>query len=172
MGSIGWNDLRCHFRPTPKNVISASSSGCLGHRATLWKRLRQAACHPALIDKKSIKESSAKLDILLEQLEEIVSTGHKALVFSQFTGLLDIVRHSLEKAGIAFEYLDGKTRDRAGPVDRFQNDPDGKIPVFLISLKAGGVGLNLTAADYCFILDPRWNPTAEAQAISRAHRIG
>lgn len=172
MGSIGWNDLRCHFRPTPKNVISASSSGCLGHRATLWKRLRQAACHPALIDKKSIKESSAKLDILLEQLEEIVSTGHKALVISQFTGLLDIVRHCLEKAGIAFEYLDGKTRDRAGPVDRFQNDPDVKIPVFLISLKAGGVGLNLTAADYCFILDPRWSPTAEAQAISRAHRIG
>jgi len=82
------------------------------------------------------------------------------------------VRHCLEKAGIAFEYLDGKTRDRAGPVDRFQNDPDVKIPVFLISLKAGGVGLNLTAADYCFILDPRWNPTAEAQAISRAHRIG
>ena len=168
-----YDELRTYYRASvlgkvKKNGLAKSKIVVL--EALL--RLRQAACHPALIDKKSIKESSAKLDILLEQLEEIVSTGHKALVFSQFTGLLDIVRHNLEKAGIAFEYLDGKTRDRAGPVDRFQNDPEGKIPVFLISLKAGGVGLNLTAADYCFILDPWWNPTAEAQAISRAHRIG
>lgn len=132
-------------------------------------RLRQAACHPGLVDKRFADTSSSKINLLLERLTEVVSSGHKALVFSQFTSLLKILGKSLEKLSIPFEYLDGKTRRREAIVDRFQNDP--KLPVFLISLKAGGVGLNLTAADYCFILDPWWNPAAEAQAIDRAHRI-
>ena len=133
-------------------------------------RLRQAACHPGLIDKERIGESSAKLETLLPRLEEVLSEGHKALVFSQFTSLLSIVKTQLDKKKVTYEYLDGKTKDREACVDRFQNDPDCKL--FLISLKAGGLGLNLTAADYVFLLDPWWNPAAESQAIDRTHRIG
>jgi hypothetical protein len=133
-------------------------------------RLRQAACHPGLIDKKRASESSAKLDVLMPQLTETIGDGHKVLVFSQFTSFLSIVQKRLDRQGIAYEYLDGKTRDRASRVERFQNDPS--CTLFLISLKAGGVGLNLTAADYVFLLDPWWNPAVEAQAIDRAHRIG
>ncbi|HXJ96860.1 MAG TPA: SNF2-related protein [Terriglobia bacterium] len=133
-------------------------------------RLRQAACHPGLIDKKRTGESSAKLETLLEQLGEVLDEGHKALVFSQFTSLLRIVRDRLDSKGVAYQYLDGATRDRKTPVDRFQNDPDCKL--FLVSLKAGGLGLNLTAAEYVFLLDPWWNPAVETQAIDRAHRIG
>jgi len=110
------------------------------------------------------------LDVLLPQLSEVTEEGHKALVFSQFTSFLSIVRQRLEREGISYEYLDGKTRDRQAPVERFQNDPHCKL--FLISLKAGGQGLNLTAAEYVFLLDPWWNPAVEAQAIDRAHRIG
>lgn len=133
-------------------------------------RLRQAACHPGLIDPNAVQEPSAKLDTLLEQIEAVIETGHKALIFSQFTSLLAIVKSRLDQKGIRYEYLDGQTRDRQGAVDSFQNNSE--VPLFLISLKAGGVGLNLTAADYCFILDPWWNPAAEAQAIARAHRMG
>jgi SNF2 family DNA or RNA helicase len=133
-------------------------------------RLRQCACHPGLIDKKMTREPSAKLDVLLPQLAEVFEEGHKALVFSQFTSMLSIVRHSLDKEKIPYEYLDGKTRNRQSRVERFQNDPDCKL--FLISLKAGGLGLNLTAAEYVFLLDPWWNPAVEAQAVDRAHRIG
>jgi SNF2 family DNA or RNA helicase len=133
-------------------------------------RLRQAACHPGLLDKKAENESSAKLDTLLETLEQVLEEGHKAIVFSQFTTLLGILRKHLDARGQSYEYLDGKTRDREARVNRFQNDPDLKL--FLISLKAGGVGLNLTAASYVFLLDPWWNPAVEAQAIDRAHRIG
>ena len=113
---------------------------------------------------------STKLDVLLPQLSEVTEEGHKALVFSQFTSFLAIVRKRLEEQGISYEYLDGKTRDRQVPVERFQNDPNCKL--FLVSLKAGGQGLNLTAAEYVFLLDPWWNPAVEAQAIDRAHRIG
>ena len=133
-------------------------------------RLRQAACHPGLIDAKRAGERSSKLELLIEQLKDLTQEGHKALVFSQFTSLLGILRTRLEEEQISFEYLDGKTRDREAPVARFQQDP--ALSVFLISLKAGGVGLNLTAADYVFILDPWWNPAVEAQAVDRAHRIG
>jgi len=134
-------------------------------------RLRQAACHPALLKKSGkAEEPSAKLDLLMPQLSEVIDEGHKALVFSQFTSFLSIVRQRLDSEGIAYEYLDGKTRDRQAPVERFQNDPDCKL--FLISLKAGGQGLNLTAAEYVFLLDPWWNPAVESQAIDRAHRIG
>jgi superfamily II DNA or RNA helicase len=133
-------------------------------------RLRQAACHPGLIDPARSKESSAKLDVLLPQLMEVAEEGHKAIVFSQFTKMLGIVRPKLDEHKIVYEYLDGRTRDRQARVERFQNDPDCKL--FLISLKAGGLGLNLTAAEYVFLLDPWWNPAVEAQAIDRAHRIG
>jgi superfamily II DNA or RNA helicase len=133
-------------------------------------RLRQAACHPGLIDADYAKSPSAKLDMLDTQLEEIAREGRKVLVFSQFTSLLGLVRDRLDKQGTVYEYLDGKTSDRQARVDRFQADPE--CSVFLISLKAGGSGLNLTAAEYVFILDPWWNPAVEAQAIDRAHRIG
>jgi SNF2 family DNA or RNA helicase len=96
--------------------------------------------------------------------------GHKVLVFSQFTSFLAIVRDRLDRESIVYEYLDGKTRDRQARVERFQEDPECKL--FLISLKAGGLGLNLTSAEYVFLLDPWWNPAVEAQAIDRAHRIG
>jgi SNF2 family DNA or RNA helicase len=133
-------------------------------------RMRQAACHPGLLDKARRGDSSPKLEALVEQLREVTAEGHKALVFSQFTSLLAIVRENLDREGMTYEYLDGKTRKRGERVKRFQEDAD--CPLFLISLKAGGHGLNLTAADYVFILDPWWNPAVEAQAIDRAHRIG
>jgi SNF2 family DNA or RNA helicase len=133
-------------------------------------RLRQAACHPALIHAKYGRKPSAKLDLLLQQVEDVTAEGHKVLVFSQFTSFLALVRRRLELRKITHEYLDGRTSNRAARVKRFQEDP--KCPVFLISLKAGGVGLNLTAADYVILLDPWWNPAVEAQAIDRTHRIG
>lgn len=133
-------------------------------------RLRQAACHMGLIDQKRIHEPSAKLDTLIPQLLEVLSENHKILVFSQFTSFLSILRGRLEREGLAYEYLDGQTTNRQAPVEKFQTDPGSKL--FLISLKAGGLGLNLTAAEYVFLLDPWWNPVAEAQAVDRAHRIG
>jgi SNF2 family DNA or RNA helicase len=133
-------------------------------------RLRQVACHPGLVDQTKRNESSAKLEALLPQIRELLDENHKILVFSQFTQLLGIIKGHLDREKITYEYLDGKTRDRQARVERFQNDPDCKL--FLISLKAGGVGLNLTAAEYVFLLDPWWNPAVEAQAIDRAHRIG
>jgi SNF2 family DNA or RNA helicase len=133
-------------------------------------RLRQAACHPGLLNKEFSPESSSKFDLLLEQLDNVLADGHKALIFSQFTSLLGLLEPLLKAKNIEFEYLDGRTNDRSTRVKNFQENPD--IKVFLISLKAGGVGLNLTSADYVFILDPWWNPAAESQAIDRAHRIG
>ncbi len=133
-------------------------------------RLRQAACHPGLIDRERDHEPSAKLDALIPQILEVIEGGSKALVFSQFTSLLRIVRDRLEEQKITYEYLDGRTRNRGARVERFQTDP--ACSLFLISLKAGGLGLNLTAAEYVFILDPWWNPAVEAQAIDRTHRIG
>ncbi|HEX5533966.1 MAG TPA: DEAD/DEAH box helicase [Actinomycetales bacterium] len=131
--------------------------------------LRQLSLAPALVDEKYEGVRSSKVDALLEQLAEVVGEGHRALVFSQFTRFLAVVRERLEAEGIEYEYLDGSTRDRATRIDRFRQ---GEAPVFLISLKAGGFGLNLTEADYCFVLDPWWNPAVEAQAVDRAHRIG
>jgi SNF2 family DNA or RNA helicase len=133
-------------------------------------RLRQAACHPALLNAKHAEESSAKIEALVLHLTDLLAEGHKALVFSQFTSFLAIVRKELDQRGIAHEYLDGQTRNRRERIEHFQNDPS--CGVFLISLKAGGLGLNLTAADYVFLLDPWWNPAVEMQAIDRAHRIG
>lgn len=133
-------------------------------------RLRQAACHPALVPGQPSAASSSKIERLLGALEEAAADGHKALVFSQWTSLLDLVEPHLEAAGVRFARLDGSTKDRGAVVARFQ-DPSGP-PVLLASLKAGGTGLNLTAADHVFLLDPWWNPAAEDQAADRAHRIG
>jgi superfamily II DNA or RNA helicase len=166
-----YNELREHYRQTLLGrVESEGLAKSKMHILEALLRLRQAACHPGLIDKKRAEESSAKLETLLAQLAEVNEEGHKALVFSQFTSLLSIVRQSLDKSGVVYEYLDGKTADRRSCVERFQGDADCKL--FLISLKAGGVGLNLTAAEYVFLLDPWWNPAVEAQAIDRTHRIG
>lgn len=166
-----YNDLRLHYRDSLLKKIGRD--GIAKSRIQVLEallRLRQAACHPGLIDPKFSKDPSAKLDVLLDQLHDVLEEGHKALVFSQFTSLLTIVRARLKSSGTEYEYLDGKTRDRQARVERFQNDPGCRL--FLISLKAGGLGLNLTAADYVFILDPWWNPAVEAQAVDRAHRIG
>jgi superfamily II DNA or RNA helicase len=131
--------------------------------------LRQLSLHAGLVDDKHAGVPCAKFDALLEQLHDVIDGGHRALVFSQFTGFLSQVRDRLDDAGIAYCYLDGRTKKRAELVRRFK---DGAAPVFLISLKAGGFGLNLTEADYCFLLDPWWNPATEAQAVDRTHRIG
>jgi superfamily II DNA or RNA helicase len=133
-------------------------------------RLRQAACHPGLADPRRLDAPSAKLEALMPAIAEVIAQGHKVLVFSQFTTFLSLVRSKLDAAGTTYEYLDGQVRNRQARVDRFQSD--SACPVFLISLKAGGHGLNLTAADYVYLLDPWWNPAVEAQAVDRAHRIG
>jgi superfamily II DNA or RNA helicase len=166
-----YNELREHYRNALlKKVddVGLGKSKILILEALL--RLRQAAIHPGLLDKKRVGEPSAKLETLLSRVDEIVDEGHKVLVFSQFTSMLAIVRNRLDERNIPYEYLDGKTKDRESRVQKFQTDPGVKL--FLISLKAGGVGLNLTAADYVFLLDPWWNPAIEAQAIDRTHRIG
>lgn len=132
-------------------------------------KLRQLANHPRMIDENYMGHSG-KLEEVFETLIKVVEEGHKVLVFSQFVKHLNIVREYLEQHRLRYSYLDGSTKNRMEVVQEFGNDAD--IPVFLISLKAGGVGLNLTMAEYVFILDPWWNPAAEAQAIDRAHRIG
>jgi len=155
---------------TEKEVVAALESGggvLMALEALL--RLRQASCHAGLVPGQHAERSS-KLDLLQETLDEAVAEGHKALVFSQWTGLLDRVEPYLRRAGLDFVRLDGSTRDRGAVVDRFQAE-DGP-PVMLVSLKAGGTGLNLTAADHVFMLDPWWNPAVEDQAADRAHRIG
>jgi SNF2 family DNA or RNA helicase len=132
-------------------------------------KLRQIANHPSMADP-DYEGESGKLKEIIRMTKNVVEEGHKVLIFSQFVRHLEIVRKALDERKITYTYLDGNTKDRQAQVNRFQND--ASIPVFLISLKAGGVGLNLTAADYVFILDPWWNPAVEAQAVDRAHRIG
>ncbi len=131
--------------------------------------LRQLSLDPVLVDPDNAEVGSAKLDRLTDDLVQIVAEGHRALVFSQFTRFLSLARARLDAAGIDHAYLDGRTRNRAEAIDTFTS---GAVPVFVISLKAGGFGLNLTQADYCFVLDPWWNPAVETQAVDRAHRIG
>ncbi len=132
-------------------------------------RLRQICIHPALVEP-TYRKKAAKFEILLETLRTLQAEGHKALVFSQFVQALKLLEVEMKKLGLKYTYLDGKTRKRQAKVDLFQNDPS--ISFFLISLKAGGVGLNLTAADYVVHLDPWWNPAVEMQAADRVHRIG
>lgn len=135
-------------------------------------RLRQICCHPALLgdDLSQGVSESGKFEALQDMLEEIISEGHRVLLFSQFVEMLKIMRAWLERKGIKYEYLTGETKDRETIVTRFNRDDS--IPIFLISLKAGGTGLNLTGADYVIHYDPWWNPAAEDQATDRAHRIG
>lgn len=133
-------------------------------------RLRQVACHPGLVGEEAA--GSGKLEELIRLIREVVDEGHKALVFSQFTRFLAIIRKRLEDEGIAYEYLDGRTPPKAREARVAAFQASSGPPVFCISLKAGGVGLNLTAADYVFIMDPWWNPAVESQAVDRTHRIG
>jgi SNF2 family DNA or RNA helicase len=182
-----YDELRSHYRRTlldgsHGNGVGSTSKleagpstklGAGGAKLQILEallRLRQAACHPGLIDRQRSHEASAKLDVLVPRIAEAIAEEHKTLVFSQFTSLLAIVRARLDAAHIPYEYLDGGTKDRESKVERFQCDPACRL--FLISLKAGGLGLNLTAAEYVFLLDPWWNPAVEAQAVDRAHRIG
>lgn len=132
-------------------------------------RLRQLALDPALVDPRHDSVGSAKVELLADQLDQILPSGHQVLVFSQFTRFLTRIRDALTRRGIEVAYLDGATRDREAVIDSFRS---GAKPVFLISLKAGGTGLTLTEADYVYVMDPWWNPAAEAQAVDRAHRIG
>lgn len=148
------------------------STGVKGSQFMLLKgltELRQIANHPVLTEEK-YAHSAGKFDEVIRSLENATAEGHKILVFSQFVKHLTLFRKELDEKGLAYAYLDGGTKDRKKEVDKFQNSDD--VKVFLISLKAGGLGLNLTAADYVFILDPWWNPAIEAQAVDRAHRIG
>jgi SNF2 family DNA or RNA helicase len=133
-------------------------------------KLRQICCDPGLLPREAGKGiASAKRARLLEMLGELVDEGRRVIVFSQFTTMLDRIAADLDAAGVTYEQLRGATKDRAHPVRRFQ---EGEVPVILVSLKAGGAGVNLTAADTVILYDPWWNPAVEAQAIDRAHRIG
>jgi SNF2 family DNA or RNA helicase len=168
-----YDDLREHYR---SSLLSRVRRDGLAkskiHVLEALLRLRQAACHPGLLDRKRAAEVSAKFEVLFAQLDEVLESGHKALVFSQFTSLLALVRARLDERSLRHAYLDGTMggRRREEAVRLFQEDPG--CPIFLASLKAGGFGLNLTAAEYVYLLDPWWNPAVEAQAIDRAHRIG
>ncbi len=137
---------------------------------TALTRLRQICCDPRLIgDEKAKAAPSAKLQRLLEMLEEMIPEGRRIILFSQFTSMLDLIKPELDRRGVAWVELTGRTKDRKTPISRFQA---GDASLILVSLKAGGTGLNLTAADTVVLYDPWWNPAIEAQAIDRAHRIG
>jgi SNF2 family DNA or RNA helicase len=135
-------------------------------------KLRQAACDPRLLGlpREFSHDDSAKVQAFRELIDEAQAGGHRVLVFSQFVSMLKILKSALDEDRVRYEYLDGSTQDRTERIDRFQQDPT--ITVFLISLKAGGSGLNLTAADTVIHFDPWWNPAVEDQASDRAHRIG
>jgi superfamily II DNA or RNA helicase len=165
-----YQELRDHYRLSlTKKIKSVGINRSKIHVLEALLRLRQTACDPRLVDKKQ-KVTGSKIKLLMEQLGEVMAEGHKALVFSQFTSLLSLLKQELDKKRWDYEYLDGKSTRRAESVNRFQSDD--KCRLFLISLKAGGHGLNLTSANYVYILDPWWNPAVEAQAIDRAHRMG
>jgi non-specific serine/threonine protein kinase len=166
-----YNKIRDQYRAQLLGLLDEKSTNGQTQMKILegLLRLRQICNHPVLVDK-SYQGQSAKLNALIETMETLRAEGHKALVFSQFTQMLALVRKEMDDRGIPYVYLDGSTRDREQRVDQFQNSPE--IPFFLISLKAGGVGINLTAADYVLHIDPWWNPAVEQQATDRAHRIG
>ncbi len=133
-------------------------------------RLRQICCHPGLIDPKYLKEESAKMESLFYLLDQLHEEGHKVLVFSQFVSMLDLIKARLELESRPYNYLTGQTKDRKGEIERFQTTKEPSV--FMLSLKAGGSGLNLTSASYVILYDPWWNPAVENQAIDRTHRIG
>jgi superfamily II DNA or RNA helicase len=161
-----------HLQRERQKVMGLLADDSSDHRFEVLRSLttlRLLSLDPGLIDEQYDDVGSAKIDVLMEHLQEVIAEGHRVLVFSQFTTYLKRVRARLDEAGIAHAYLDGRTRNRSAAVEQFTS---GERPVFVISLKAGGVGLNLTEADYCYVLDPWWNPATEAQAVDRAHRIG
>lgn len=150
---------------------SGASEGAMRMKTlTQLLRLRQTCCDPRVVESTCEPSDSAKRSSFLELLQEAIDGGHRILLFSQFVSILSLLKDELKEQGIEYCYIDGSTRDRMSEVDRFQDDET--IPLFLISLKAGGVGLNLTGADTVIHFDPWWNPAAEAQATDRAHRIG
>jgi SNF2 family DNA or RNA helicase len=151
---------------------TANVAGNYMHILAALTRMRQICNHPALIntDIRDDLAHSGKLELLSELINDAVDSGHKLLVFSQFVGMLQLLKKLLKKNKINFEYMDGSTRDRQKRIENFNNN--SKVRAFLISLKTGGYGLNLTAADMVIITDPWWNPMGENQAIDRAHRIG
>jgi superfamily II DNA or RNA helicase len=166
-----YDQLRDHYRRALLGRVAQQGlDRSRMHVLEALLRLRQAACHPGLLDPTRSLDPSAKFEELLPRLQALREEGEKTLVFSQFTSLLALLRRQLDPHNVPYAYLDGATIDRRAAVDRFQNDPE--CGLFLVSLKAGGLGLNLTAASYVFLLDPWWNPAVEAQAIDRAHRIG
>jgi SNF2 family DNA or RNA helicase len=161
-----------HLQRERQTVLGLVEEDFDKHRIAIFRsltRLRQLSLDAALVDEQYDGTGSAKVDVLVDHLLEIAAEGHRALVFSQFTSFLRRARDRLDRERIETVYLDGQTRKRAEVIDGFKR---GDAPVFLISLKAGGVGLTLTEADYCFVLDPWWNPAVESQAVDRAHRIG
>ncbi|WP_194776004.1 DEAD/DEAH box helicase [Pararhodonellum marinum] len=165
-----YEKVKSYYREQIVNEMSLT--GLKRQQFTLLRgltQLRQIANHPKLTDR-NYDGGSGKLEDVTHMLGSTASEGHKVLVFSQFVRHLNIVREYLDARGMAYAYLDGATKDRQAQVEEFQKNDEVKI--FLISLKAGGVGLNLTKAEYVFLLDPWWNPAVEAQAIDRAHRIG
>ncbi|WP_372651370.1 DEAD/DEAH box helicase [Halobacteriovorax sp.] len=166
-----YNELKEHYRTKLMDKVQkVGIKKSKVHILEALLRLRQAACHPGLINPLYKDSESSKLEILIEKLKVISKSGEKALVFSQFTQFLKIVQERLIKEGIEFSYLDGQTNNREEVIDEFKEQENKTA--FLISLKAGGYGLNLTEARYCFLLDPWWNPAVEGQAIDRIHRIG
>ncbi len=168
----------CQMNPDQREIYNrlleenreTLKSGGSAELFALLLRLRQCCCHPGLLPENAAGLPSGKTELLMELLQQNIDSGHKVLLFSQFTSMLKLLIPQLQAANIPFEYLDGSTRDRQERVDRFNNDPE--IPLFLLSLKAGGTGLNLTSADTVIIYDPWWNPAVELQAADRTHRIG
>ncbi|MGC1241114.1 MAG: DEAD/DEAH box helicase [Chryseosolibacter sp.] len=165
-----YEEVKTHYREKILNLIEQEGLG--NSRFMILEgltKLRQLANHPRMVEQ-GYAGDSGKLEDITHMLENAIAEGHKVLVFSQFVKHLDLVREYLKTNKIDFAYLDGSSTDRKEQVERFNRDT--QLKVFLISIKAGGLGLNLTEADYVFILDPWWNPAVEAQAIDRAHRIG
>ncbi|MFM7859218.1 MAG: DEAD/DEAH box helicase, partial [Flammeovirgaceae bacterium] len=165
-----YEEVKSYYRHKILDLID--KEGINNSRMTILEgltKLRQISNHPKMVDS-HYTGSSGKLDDISHMIENAMLEGHKLLVFSQFVKHLEIVKELLKLRKVPFAYLDGSSTDRQQQVEKFNKDPD--LKVFLISIKAGGLGLNLTEADYVFILDPWWNPAVEAQAADRAHRIG
>lgn len=165
-----YDKVRDTYRNTIVEEISSKGLGKSAMRVLEGlTKLRQVACHPQLVDK-TFEDEAGKFEAFKLMIDEIIAENHKVLVFSQFVKMLTVMREYLDEQAIEYSYLDGSTKDRESAVNKFQDDES--IRIFLISLKAGGVGLNLTAADYVIHYDPWWNPAVEMQASDRAHRIG
>ena len=180
-------DYHCHLTETQQELYKSYSQSACNELTRLVKkkgfdkvqihvlatltRLKQICCHPAIFAKEKAEiGDSAKYDMLMELLQTLIEGKHRTVIFSQYTRMLQIIRHDLEQQGIRFEYLDGSTKNRLSIVKKFNEDDN--IPIFLVSLKAGGSGLNLVGADTVIHYDMWWNPAVENQATDRVHRIG